>query len=490
MGTESENFVSEFKHRRDISGLSQTALAVKMGYHRTYISKIENGQERATREFADAADEVLEAGGALKRAYREAQPRVAGESRVLAAVATELTELSVEHDHATLEFDGFHYRATQKRQLYNGGTEPISRYLVRISVDRYPGEPERSNQLYRSDPLTWDELELRAEYADGEPMIWTVQHDRDAFKELWLRFENKYGQFPIYPGETAWITYSYRVSRDKWGNWFQRAIRLPTQRVTVVLDFPQELKTRVWGTELTMTAAANPLRNPIEKNNDKGRDRFTWSTADPPLHARFRLQWSFPQDRERKAELMQTKPSEVMSRIGIVQDTDPQLTDPVRPLNLPEDAEDARRIVAELATAMDRVRAVHDFTKGMGIAAPQIGIQRAVALVRTPDGQTLTLLNPVIIEESSATDEQYEGCLSFFDWRGKVPRSLSLHVEHLDIGGSPQITVFDHGLARLVAHEIDHLNGTLYRDRMRPGAEPISVEEYRGTGTTWTYDRR
>ncbi|MGL5829151.1 MAG: helix-turn-helix domain-containing protein, partial [Angustibacter sp.] len=139
MGTDSENFVSEFKHRRDISGLSQSALAAKMGYHRTYISKIENGQERATREFAYAADDVLEAGGALRRAYRETRPSASGKSRVLAAVASaELTELSVEHDHATLEFDGSHYRATQKRQLYNGGAEPISRYLVRISVDRYP----------------------------------------------------------------------------------------------------------------------------------------------------------------------------------------------------------------------------------------------------------------------------------------------------------------------------------------------------------------
>ena len=85
------------------------------------------------------------------------------------------------------------------------------------------------------------------------------------------------------------------------------------------------------------------------------------------------------------------------------------------------------------------------------------------------------------------TDEQYEGCLSFFDVRGKVPRPLSIEVEHQDIDGKVKITVFEKGLARLVCHEVDHLFGTLYRTRMRPGVEPIPVSAYRGAGQQWTY---
>jgi peptide deformylase len=50
-----------------------------------------------------------------------------------------------------------------------------------------------------------------------------------------------------------------------------------------------------------------------------------------------------------------------------------------------------------------------------------------------------------------------------------------------------QITEFQHGLARLVAHEIDHVHGALYRSRMRPGAEPIPVSQYKGTGQQWSY---
>lgn len=47
-----------------------------------------------------------------------------------------------------------------RRLLRNTGEEPVTRYLIRISVDRYPGDPERSNAHYRAHPLTWDELNL------------------------------------------------------------------------------------------------------------------------------------------------------------------------------------------------------------------------------------------------------------------------------------------------------------------------------------------
>ncbi|WUW68206.1 peptide deformylase (plasmid) [Streptomyces sp. NBC_01455] len=49
-------------------------------------------------------------------------------------------------------------------------------------------------------------------------------------------------------------------------------------------------------------------------------------------------------------------------------------------------------------------------------------------------------------------------------------------------------TVYERGLARLVQHEIDHLEGNLYTARMRPGATPIPVDEYRQTGKTWAYE--
>jgi peptide deformylase len=123
----------------------------------------------------------------------------------------------------------------------------------------------------------------------------------------------------------------------------------------------------------------------------------------------------------------------------------------------------------------------------MGLAAPQIGIGRAAAVVLTADGDSITLLNPRVIDQSTETDEQYEGCLSFFDVRGMVPRPLEIEVEHQTPDGETCITTFERGTARLVAHEVDHLYGVLYRARMRSGVNPIPVSEYKGTGRQWSY---
>lgn len=176
-----------------------------------------------------------------------------------------------------------------------------------------------------------------------------------------------------------------------------------------------------------------------------------------------------------------------MAEQGIVQDGDPVLRTPAQPFDLPTEAEDARRVVTELHSAMERAASVHEFSKGMGVAAPQIGIPRSAAIVRTPDGEIITLLNARIIEESAEADEQYEGCLSFFDVRGKVRRPLAICIEHADIDGKTRLTRFEREVSRLVGHEVDHLNGMLYTDRMADPSAVIPVEQYRGIGQAWSY---
>uniref|UniRef100_UPI003D72D059 peptide deformylase n=1 Tax=Streptomyces sp. 1222.5 TaxID=1881026 RepID=UPI003D72D059 len=483
------------KRWRDVRGMSQSALAKAVGYTPSYVSKVEGGQQRPSRAFAEEADRVLSAGGALRRAFSDLEAGGRHEPAVShhgagdhAGPDSQAPSLIVKQDDAELYYDGTRYRATQRREICNATADPVTQYLIRISVDRYPGNPERSNQHYRENPLTWEEIDLTAKVGN-EPIGWRVQHDRDAFKELWLLFENEYGRYPLYPGETTWIEYSYTVGDDKWGSWFQRAVRLPTERLSVRLNFPAELDPAVWCSETTMTAAAFPFRTAIRQDTDGDRRLFSWSTEDPPLHARFRLEWKFRArpNQEESTPAMPQSASEKMRSIGIVQAGDPILTTRAREFELPGEAEDARRVVSELNSAAERATKIHLFSKGMGCAAPQTGIDRAAAIVRTPQGETITLLNPRVIEESAESDDQYEGCWSFFDVRGKVPRPLSITVEHQDVDGERRITMFDHGVARLVAHEIDHLEGTLYTARMRPGADPIPVSEYRGTGRSWNY---
>ncbi|GAA5079664.1 peptide deformylase [Nocardia iowensis] len=190
--------------------------------------------------------------------------------------------------------------------------------------------------------------------------------------------------------------------------------------------------------------------------------------------------------------MIETKPSDTMRDLGIVQSGAQSLCEQCGPLELPAERGLADTIVSELTTVMDRVREAHDFAKGSGIAAPQIGIHRRVAVVQPPDENApiIVMLNPRIVSRSEAEDEQYEGCLSFFDVRGLVPRPLSITVEAATPTGETTVTEYRDGLARLIHHEIDHLDGILYTARMRVGAKPIPVEQYRQTGHSWVYDQQ
>ncbi|SHM43572.1 peptide deformylase [Cryptosporangium aurantiacum] len=178
-----------------------------------------------------------------------------------------------------------------------------------------------------------------------------------------------------------------------------------------------------------------------------------------------------------------------MRRLGIAQlDDDPLLREPTVEFNLPAEVAVARRIVAELRARAADVRAVHAFRKGMGLAAPQIGFGRRVAIVHTPDVRgPIVLLNPRVVHRSAADEVRFEGCLSFFDVRGKVRRPVHLVVESQALDGTPRTTRFEGSLARLVAHEIDHLDGVLYCDRMAATDVLMPVEHYRATEAAGNY---
>ncbi|MFJ6752510.1 peptide deformylase [Streptomyces sp. NPDC091266] len=486
-GQGESSFAAELKHFREVRGLSKVELARRLKISPSYVSHLESGREHGSSDLARRLDKELDTGGKLWKAWQDGD---GGTQPVPeSADASPSAGILVLEDAAALRYDGSVYHLTMHRRLRNTGTEPITRYLVRIAVDRYPGEPERSNALYRAHPLTWEELQLEAHCGD-EQMGRVVKHDRDAFKEVWLEFANARTRFPLYPGQEAGITYSYSVTADKWGPWFQRAVRLPTRELTVSLAFPTDFQPTVWGTETSLSASFAPLRTPPTQAIDADHTVYTWTTLDPPLHARYRMEWRLKTAQLPESEPVNTpSPSALMAAAGIVQEGDILLQTIAQPFDLPTEADEGRRIVHELNDAIARVKRLHDFGKGMGIAAPQIGLGRAAAVVVPPgdDSSPIVLLNPTIVETSTETDRQYEGCLSFFDVRGIVPRPLHIVISHTDIDGTPRLTRFEHGLARLVLHEVDHLDGRLYRTRMDPGTRPIPVEEYRGTGQNWTY---
>lgn len=145
-----------------------------------------------------------------------------------------------------------------------------------------------------------------------------------------------------------------------------------------------------------MAAEGTPCPTPISREEtDDDRVQFAWSIDNPPLHARYRIEWKLKNPDDGDAEAQEpASPSEQMRALGIVQEGDADLTEVARSFALPEEAEDARRVVAQLVATLERVGQVHNFAKGMGLAAPQIGIGRSVAVVRTAEGQSITLLTP------------------------------------------------------------------------------------------------
>jgi peptide deformylase len=255
--------------------------------------------------------------------------------------------------------------------------------------------------------------------------------------------------------------------------------------------FPSALDPVVWGTETSATAEAIPLRTAPDRAERDGRVVFSWAASDPPVGARYRLEWRLrarPDDDSREHPKLRTA-AERMAAAGIVQDGDPILLRQAAPFRLPEETAEAKAVITELFAALQRAGEQHVFSKGMGIAAPQAGIARAAAIVIPPDpgAEPIVMFNPVVISESAEEDEQYEGCLSFFDVRGLVPRPLHIEIACTRPDGQQYVLALDNAIVRLAVHEVDHLNGRLYTTRMRDSIRPIPVSEYRGTGQSWTY---
>ena len=102
---------------------------------------------------------------------------------------------------------------------------------------------------------------------------------------------------------------------------------------------------------------------------------------------------------------------------------------------------------------------------GVGLAAPQVGILRRVCVVDVRDEEPIVLINPEILETSGEQTDD-EGCLSVPGKRGVVARPAKVTVRALNRRGKPIEIVGEGFLAIALCHEIDHLDGVLYVDKI------------------------
>jgi peptide deformylase len=158
---------------------------------------------------------------------------------------------------------------------------------------------------------------------------------------------------------------------------------------------------------------------------------------------------------------------------------EPILRSPARPLR-PEEI--LLPSTQELIAAM---RETMQDAPGVGLAAPQVGLPLQLAVIEDREENMKDLsreilaererkpvafhviINPVLTLESAANLEFFEGCLSVPGLIALVPRARKVKVECMDAQGQPRVIRASGWYARILQHEIDHLSGALYVDRMR-----------------------
>lgn len=135
----------------------------------------------------------------------------------------------------------------------------------------------------------------------------------------------------------------------------------------------------------------------------------------------------------------------------------------------------------------DMIETMED-ADGVGIAAPQVFVSKRLFIASLPpdndrydlvgeaDVPPTAFLNPTFVEHSKATEEGFEGCLSIPSIRGLVPRWTELRMEALDRHGKPLSIKADGFFARVLQHEMDHLDGILFPERIED-MRTLSFEE-------------
>ncbi|WP_341720901.1 peptide deformylase [Micromonospora sp. FIMYZ51] len=420
--------------------------------------------------------------------------------RALAATATTRPGLTLLHDHGEVHYDGTHYTLRQRRILLHGGGTPRAKYEIKVSVARFLNdEAVRNLRHHAKHPLSvgnpvrdidlhaWCVLDVEVLRMDVKAT--KVRHEEITFD---LCFP---GDQLLTPGRQATIDYQYRVSDQMWGQWYKRNIKPNTDRLSVEAHLPTELEPECWGvTSLPSETSLEPLTG-VQVRVEGDHTVYSWDrTAEEESLAeerRIRLDWFFWQRIPDSAEAEDA--ASVMRQFGILQVRDPargreQSNLPAKTRSIDFRSENdrllAQRILAHLRRVAGWVNRYHAFRPevGMGIAAPQLGMAYAIAIVKVPDSTDyLELVNPVVADQSEQEARDFEGCLSFFDVRGIVKRPWGLRVRYQNGFGETRDDELTGGLARSVAHEIDHLNGKIYSDtdRMPEDESPIDMHQYR-----------
>ena len=141
----------------------------------------------------------------------------------------------------------------------------------------------------------------------------------------------------------------------------------------------------------------------------------------------------------------------------------------------------------EIQQLIDQMLITLKESKGVGLAAPQIGRSLQLIIVAShpneryphaPQMEPTAMINPQIVAHLSEMEKGWEGCLSVPMIRGLVPRYREIEVTYLDRQGNSQNTKLTDFVARIFQHEYDHLVGKVFLDRVESTLDLVSESEY------------
>ncbi|MBZ8178991.1 peptide deformylase [Oscillatoria salina] len=140
-----------------------------------------------------------------------------------------------------------------------------------------------------------------------------------------------------------------------------------------------------------------------------------------------------------------------------------------------------------IQSLIDSLMATAASANGVGIAAPQISQSYRLFIVASrpnpryphaPEMEPTPTINPIIISHSDEIVKDWEGCLSIPGLRGLVPRYRAIAVEYTDRYGKVQQRELTDFVARIFQHELDHLDGILFCDRLESTRDLFTEQEY------------
>ncbi len=145
-------------------------------------------------------------------------------------------------------------------------------------------------------------------------------------------------------------------------------------------------------------------------------------------------------------------------------------------------SEETTALVADLIVTMEQL-------DGIGIAAPQVSESLRLAVIEIPENATrypgtqaqglTVLVNPCLTVLDETEQSYWEGCLSVPDLRGLVARPRRVRVDYLDLQAEKHSLEAEGFLATVIQHELDHLDGVLFIDRVRDTTKLATIDDYR-----------